>query len=55
MKTYGGVKVFLQIFVPGTRWGSALRPGRFTPGERAPDTHLTELLVDPRDGLNAVE
>jgi hypothetical protein len=29
------------------RWVSASRPGRFTPGERAPDTHYTDVGWTP--------
>jgi len=32
----------------------ALRPGRFTPRERAPGTHLIEGWVDPRAGVDTV-
>jgi hypothetical protein len=39
MKAYGGVYVYIHIFLTsalgGGEW-SALRPGRFTPGEEAP-------------------
>jgi hypothetical protein len=38
----------------GGEW-SASRPGRFTPGERAPSTHWIGGLVDPRAGLNEME
>jgi hypothetical protein len=34
---------------------SASRPGRFTPGERAPDTHWIGSWVGPRAGQDAVE
>jgi hypothetical protein len=33
----------------------ALRPGRFTPRDRAPDTHWIGGWVGPRVGLNSVE
>jgi len=41
MKTYWKNRdVVPRIFSPGTRWEwSALRPGRFTSGERASGTH----------------
>jgi hypothetical protein len=38
----------------GGEW-SALRPDRFTPGERAPGTHWLGGWVDPRTGLDDVE
>jgi hypothetical protein len=34
---------------------SASRPGRFTPGERVPDTHYIGGWMDPRAGLDDVE
>jgi hypothetical protein len=58
MKAYGGVEVQIDIFLTsalaGGEW-SALRPGRFTPGERAPDTHWIGGWVGPRAGLDDVE
>jgi hypothetical protein len=58
MKVYGGVVVQMHIFLTsalaGGEW-SASRPGRFTPGERAPSTHWTGSWVDPRVGLHDVE
>jgi hypothetical protein len=58
MKAHGGVDVEIHIFltsaVAGDEW-SASRPGRFTPGERAPDTHWIGGWVDPRVGLDDVE
>jgi hypothetical protein len=38
----------------GGEW-SASRPGRFTPGERAPGTHWIGGWVGPRTGLDDVE
>jgi hypothetical protein len=42
MKAYGGMDVYIHIFLTselaGGEW-SASCPGRFTPEERAPDTH----------------
>jgi hypothetical protein len=54
MKVYGGVDVFFtSALVGGER--SASRPGLFTPGERAPGTHLIGGWVGPRAGLDDVE
>jgi hypothetical protein len=38
----------------GGEW-SASRPGRFTPGERAPVTHCERFRVGPRTSLDDVE
>jgi len=38
----------------GGEW-SASRPGRFTPGERAPSTHWLGGWLGPRSSLKAVE
>jgi hypothetical protein len=58
MKAYGGVDVKIHIFftsaLAGSEW-SASRPGRFTPGERAPCTHWIKGWVNPRTGLDNVE
>jgi hypothetical protein len=58
MKANAGVDaqiyLFLTLALPGGEW-SASRPGRFSPGERAPDTHLIEGWVGPRAGLDDVE
>jgi hypothetical protein len=58
MKAYGGVDVYIQIFLTsalvGGEW-SVSRPGRFTPGERAPDTHWIEVWVDLTACLDYVE
>jgi hypothetical protein len=58
MKAYGGVGVYIHVFLTsalvGGEW-SASRPGRFTPGERAPGTHWIGGWVDPRAGLDDVE
>jgi hypothetical protein len=58
MKAYRGVDVLIHIFftsaLVGGEW-SALRPGRFTPGEKAPDTHWIGGWVGPRAGLDDLE
>jgi hypothetical protein len=55
MKAYGGVDVYIHIFLAsaltGGEW-SASRPGRFTPGERAPGTHWIGGWVDPTAGVD---
>jgi hypothetical protein len=43
----------LTLALYGGEW-SALRPGRFTPRERTPDTHWIGGWVGPRAGLDAV-
>jgi hypothetical protein len=43
----------LTSALDGGGW-SASRPGRFTPRERAPDTHWIGGWVGPRDVLDAV-
>jgi hypothetical protein len=45
---------FLAQALDGGEW-SPLCSGHFTPGERAPCTHLMEDWVAPRAGLDAVE
>jgi hypothetical protein len=55
MKVHGGVDVQIHIFLTwalaeGER--SVSRPGRFTPGERAPGTHWIGGCVGPRAGLD---
>jgi hypothetical protein len=44
---------FLTSALDGDEW-LASRPGRFTPGERAPGTHWIGGWVDPRAVLDAV-
>jgi hypothetical protein len=52
------VDVYIHIFMTsalvGGEW-SASRPGRFTPGERAPVTHCIGGWVGPRTGLDDME
>jgi hypothetical protein len=53
MKAYEGVEVDPHFPDLGTSWRwSASRPGRFTPGERAPGTHWIGDGVGPRNGLD---
>jgi hypothetical protein len=58
MKAYGGVDAYIHIFLTsalvGGEWSTS-RPGRFTPGERAPGTHLIGVWVDLRAGLDDLE
>jgi hypothetical protein len=58
MKAYGGVDVQIHIFVTsalaGGEW-SASRPGRSTPGERAPGTDWIGGWVGLKAGLGDVE
>jgi hypothetical protein len=58
MRTYGGVgyidHVFLTSALVGCEW-SASRPGRFTPGEKAPGANWIGGCVGPRTGLDNVE
>jgi hypothetical protein len=46
--------MFLTSALVGGEW-SASRPGRFTPGERAPGTHWIRGWVDPKAGLDNLE
>jgi hypothetical protein len=58
MKAYGEVDIQIHIFLTWVLAGgdsSALRPGRFTPGERIPGTHWIGGWVDPRAGLDNLE
>jgi hypothetical protein len=58
MKGYVGVNVQTHVFLTtalvGGEW-SASRPGRFTPGERAPGTHWIGVWVGPRAGPDDME
>jgi hypothetical protein len=51
MKTYGGVDVYIHVFLTsvlvGGEW-SASRPCRFTPKKRRPGTHWIEGWVGPQ-------
>jgi hypothetical protein len=55
MKTYGGVDVYIHIFLTSAlirgEW-SASRPGRLTPGKRTPSTHWIGGWVDHRASLD---
>jgi hypothetical protein len=55
MKAYVGVDVHIHIFLTsalvGGEWSTS-RPGRFTPGERAPCTHWIGGWVDLRASLD---
>jgi hypothetical protein len=58
MKAYMGLDVYIHIFLnlalTGGEW-SASRPGRVTPGEKAPDSHWIGGWVDHRAGLDDLE
>jgi hypothetical protein len=51
MKAYGGIDVFLTSALVGGEWSTS-RPGRFIPGERAPEPIG---WVGPRTGLDEVK
>jgi hypothetical protein len=58
MRAYGGVDIYIHIFLTSVLAGGELlpsRPGRFTPGERAPSTHWIGGWMDPRAGLDDLE
>jgi hypothetical protein len=58
MKAFMGVDVYIHIFLTSALVGGELsvsRPGRFTPGERAPGVHWIGGWVGPRTGLDDVE
>jgi hypothetical protein len=58
MKAYVRVDVYIHILLTsalvGGEWSTS-RPGRFTPGERAPGTHWIGGWVDLIAGLNDLE
>jgi hypothetical protein len=58
MKTYGGVDIYIHIFLTsalvGGEW-SASSPCRCTLGERAPGTHGIGGWVGPIAGLHDME
>jgi hypothetical protein len=53
MKTYGEWRYSSTFLDLGTRWMWVVSHCRFTPGERAPDTHWIRGWVGPRVGLDA--
>jgi hypothetical protein len=58
MKAYGGVGVYIHIFLISALAGGALSASRrcqFTLGERALSTHWIGGWVGPRAGLDDVE
>jgi hypothetical protein len=56
MRTCGEWRYSSTVREVGARWErSASRPGRFTPGERAPGTHWIADWVDLKTGVDAVE
>jgi hypothetical protein len=48
------IHIFLASALDGGEWSTS-RPGRFTPGERAPGTHCIGGWVDLRAGLDDLE
>jgi hypothetical protein len=58
MKVYGGVDIWVQIFLTsaaiGNEWQLS-RPGRFTPGERARGASWIGGWVSPRIYLDDME
>jgi hypothetical protein len=54
MGSEGIAPAFLTSALDKDEW-SASRPGRYTPGERAPGIYWIGGWLDPRAGLNALE
>jgi hypothetical protein len=58
MKAYGGVdvddRIFLTSALVGDDWWAS-RSGRFTPGERASDTHWIGGWMNPTAGMYDVD
>jgi hypothetical protein len=52
METYGGVDVFIHVFLTSALVGGKWSP---PPGERAASTHWIGSWVGPRAGLDNVE
>jgi hypothetical protein len=48
------IHIFLTSALVGVEWSTS-RPGRFTPGERAPGTHWIGGWVDLKTGLDDLE
>jgi hypothetical protein len=59
MKTYGGVDVYIHIFLTsslvGGEWSASRPTHPLYPGERGPGTRWIGRRVDPRAGLEDVE
>jgi hypothetical protein len=58
MKTYGGVDVYIHVFLTSALFGgewSASCPDRFTSEEKAPGTHWIGGWLEPRAGLDDVK
>jgi hypothetical protein len=58
MNTYGGVDIYIHVFLTspllGSEW-SASRPGRFAPRGEVSSIHWIEGWVGPRTDLDGVE
>jgi hypothetical protein len=58
MEAYGGVDVQIHIFLTSAQAAGEWSPSHlcnFTPGERAPGTHLIGGLVGPRASVDDME